>query len=81
MAVKLGQKVKDVITGFEGTITGRAQYLTGCSQGLVAPPISKDGEHRDGHWFDEDRLAVVSEEIVDLKVVNPGPDKTPSRRY
>jgi hypothetical protein len=31
----LGVTVKDVIHGFEGVVTGRCQYLTGCTQYLV----------------------------------------------
>lgn len=28
----LGRKVRDKVTGFEGIVTGRATYLTGCDQ-------------------------------------------------
>lgn len=34
--IKLGQKAKDRITGFAGTITGKVEYITGCNQVLLA---------------------------------------------
>ena len=45
MKTELGQKVKDSITGFAGIVTGRAEYITGCHQILVQPPVknAKDG--------------------------------------
>jgi len=54
----LGEKVVDGITGFEGIVTGRAEYFTGCRQYVVMPP-AKDGDFKEGHWFDEDRLRLV----------------------
>jgi hypothetical protein len=54
-------KVKDKVTGFIGVVTGHADYLTGCDQYLVQP-ASKDGEWKEGRWFDQNRLEIVSEE-------------------
>lgn len=34
---KLGLKAKDKITGFEGIITARCEYLTGCNQYCLTP--------------------------------------------
>jgi len=61
--LELGQEgVRDRITGFTGTVTGRAEYLTGCRQYLVQPPAKKDhSEWVDGRWMDEGRLVLVSE--------------------
>jgi hypothetical protein len=59
--IRLGSKVKDVVSGFEGITTGRAEYLTGCAQYLVAPPgLDKDGKLKDAHWFDEGKLVVTA---------------------
>lgn len=57
MIIELGDKVKEVVTGFEGVVTGRAEYLTGCTQFCVTPPV-KDGAIVDSVWFDETRLRV-----------------------
>ena len=62
---ELGVKVKDIITGFQGTITGRAQYMTGCNQYGVQPPTDK-GKWVDAQWFDENRL----EHVPDAKKVD-----------
>jgi hypothetical protein len=77
MSAVLGKKVKDKITGFEGIATGYVQYLTGCNQVLVTPKIGKSGEHKEPHWFDEQRLTVDSK-VKAVKLdngKNPGPDK------
>ena len=61
----LGDKVKDRINGFTGIVTGRAEYLYGCVQVLVAPTvIGKDGKHPDSVWLDEDRVAVTKASVV-----------------
>lgn len=49
--IKLGATAKDVITGFEGVVTGRASYLTGCDQYLLSPRGEKEAR-----WFDGQRL-------------------------
>ena len=55
----IGIKVKDVITGFEGIVTARCTYITGCDQFLVQPE-TKDGAFVESRWFDDNRL--VAEE-------------------
>jgi hypothetical protein len=57
MKTKLGHKATDIITGFEGVITGRCEYLTGCTQLLLAAP-AKDGAAGVGAWFDEQRCRI-----------------------
>jgi hypothetical protein len=54
-------KVKDMITGFEGIVTGHADYVTGCDQYLVQPPVEKDkpGGFIEPRWFDEKRLEII----------------------
>jgi hypothetical protein len=55
--IENGAKVKDSVTGFAGTVTGRAEYITGCRQYLVVPAMKKGGkEYPTGSWLDEDRL-------------------------
>lgn len=59
-------KVRDKITGFEGMVTGHSDYITGCDQYLVQPPV-KETEFKEPRWFDANRLEVV-EETPALKV-------------
>ena len=58
----LGSKVKDLVSGFEGTVLGEAQYLYSVSQLFVVPYGLKDGRPIDGVWFDHSRLVEVKEE-------------------
>jgi hypothetical protein len=58
MQIKLGQKVKDTITGFDGTATGRCEYLTGVPRVQVVRQ-NTDGKMQE-EWLDEPRLEVVS---------------------
>lgn len=53
--IELGTKVKDSITGFKGTVTGRSDYITGCKQYCVVPKAKAFTPAKAG-WFDEDRL-------------------------
>lgn len=82
MTIKLGSKVRDIISGFTGVATGRAEYISGCAQVLIGPVVGKDGSFRDGQWFDEQRLVVdpKAKQIVLDNTVTPGPDKAAPKR-
>jgi len=57
MSVKLGQKVKDSISGFEGIVTGISTWLYGCVRVNVAPDhLDNDGKPIEAQWFDEPQL-------------------------
>ena len=64
--INLGDKAKDIVTGFEGTVTGHAKYLTGCDQYVLTPPAI-DGKLNDAGWFDENRIEVLEKKTVNLK--------------
>ena len=67
MRFELGIKVVDKVTGFKGTLTGIARYLTGCDQYLVAPPVDKEGKLIDSAWLDENRLEpIVGKEKIKI---------------
>lgn len=72
MKVTLGQDVQDTLTGFSGIVTGRVEYITGCEQALVQPPVDKDAKFVDAKWFDEDRLKIIKAEPVTLPRANNG---------
>ena len=59
----LGKKAKDKITGFEGIITSRHEYLTGCAQYGIQPQIDKDGKVPDKAYFDEGRIEITGEGV------------------
>ena len=63
----LGKEAKDKITGFEGIIIGKINYLFGCAQYGIAPK-SKDGKINDTNWFDEGRIEIIGNGIVPEEV-------------
>ena len=78
----LGRTVTDRVTNFRGVVTGVVEYLTGCNQALVVPPMSSDGKLPDSQWFDVQRLAVVEDvpAVVLDNGATPGCDKPAPRR-
>jgi hypothetical protein len=77
--IELGQEVKDRITGFTGFAIGHCEYISGCNQTLVQPPM-KGKDFVDSRWIDDDRLQVTKTKPISLKVTNPGFDKPAPRR-
>jgi len=71
--IQLGQKARDKVTGFEGILVGRVQYLFGCNQYSISPP-AKDGKVNDSQWFDEGRVEVIGPGIAPeaVQVEKPG---------
>lgn len=66
MAVKLGDRVKDEVTGFEGIAVARTTWLHGCDRICVQPEkLDKDGKVVDGITFDENQLKVLKSRVVD----------------
>lgn len=81
MNIQLGQKVRDKITGFAGTVTGHCEYISGCNQTLVVPGTKEDGSLIGAEWFDDQRLEVTDATPIVLdNSKTPGFDKAPPRR-
>lgn len=66
--IKLGDKVRDKITGWAGVATARCEYLNGCVQFCVQPALDKDGKHVDGRYIDVVQLEVTEAAVPLLKV-------------
>lgn len=62
--VKLGDEVRDTVSGFAGVATGRSVFLNGCARICVQPLVSADGKLPDAHWFDEPQLIVTKSSVV-----------------
>jgi len=60
---KLGVKAKDKITGFEGVITTRCEFLTGCNRYCLQPTELRDGKPIDSLYFDEAQIEVIGEGV------------------
>ena len=70
--IELGQEAKDKVTGFEGTLTGMARYITGCDQYCITPQ-AKEGKILDGHYFDEGRIEITGPGITKASVASETP--------
>lgn len=62
--IQLGQKVKDVVTGYTGITTAKIEFLNGCTQFLVQPKmvVPKKGEKEEypsAVYIDVEQLVVV----------------------
>lgn len=56
----LGDEVRDAISGFQGIVTARIDYITGCARYIVQPQtLGKDGEPHKSSTFDENTLELV----------------------
>ena len=59
---KLGDFVRDYVSGFEGIVIGKAEYLYGCVQILIQPEsLQENGQPTESRWMDEQRFDPNSE--------------------
>lgn len=70
--IKLGDKVKDIITGLEGIAVCRSVWLWGCVRIGVQPTEIKDGKPIEETWLDENRLEVFKEKKESKPHGGPG---------
>ena len=71
--IKLGDRGKDSITGYEGIAIARSEYLYGCVSIQVQSREIKDGKMQ-SVWLDEQRLT------GDPVATSGGPQPTPPAR-
>jgi hypothetical protein len=64
MKIKLGDKVKDRITGYTGIVTCRYEWLFGCVRINVQSQELHEGKPVEAYAFDEDQLELVSSNVV-----------------
>lgn len=62
MGIELGNTVRDKYTGFQGMVTGRAEYISGHVSFQVETTVMNDGKPVT-EWIASERL-----EVVDLRV-------------
>ena len=78
--IELGDTVKDIITGFEGVVVARTDWLYNCVRFTVQPKEMKDGKPLDSITFDEDQLSVIASKSVKLRAARTGgPRPEPQR--
>lgn len=57
---ELGKIAKDKLTGFQGVITSRCQFLTGCNRYCIQPQALHDGKPQESFYFDEAQIEIIS---------------------
>lgn len=80
--IQLGKEGRDKITGFQGIITARVEYLTGCDQYCLTPKV-QDGKIMEGHYFDGGRIEIVGQGVLPSSVQteeNGGPNRDAPKR-
>ncbi len=55
-------RLQDEITGFEGIVTAKAEYLNGCIQYCVQPTELEKGRMIESQYIDVGQLIIISEE-------------------
>lgn len=81
--VKLGDKVRDNVSGFTGIYVSEHIYLNGCTRCTIQPPVDKNGKLPSTECFDFPNLELVVETVVKRGPVDVGgPEKYPDiRKY
>lgn len=59
--INLGDKVRDRITGYEGIVMSKCEYLNGCIQFGVQAKKTKEGKLPKIEWIDDIQLKVIAE--------------------
>lgn len=79
MTVKLGDKARDKISGFTGTVTSKHEYLNGCIRVSISPNELKDGKPIESCAFDIEQVELVQADQHAQLPRSGGPEDTPSR--
>lgn len=73
-----GQKVEDLVSGFKGVITTKAENISGCIQYIVTARADKNKEP-ETRWIDEERIKVIGGTILVNKRKTGGIQQHPRR--
>lgn len=78
-SLKLGDKAKDAISGFSGTIIAITEWLNGCRRISIAPNCLHDGKPIDANTFDAEQVEKVEEGPKLSSSRTGGPSISPQR--
>lgn len=79
--IVLGNRARCIVTGFTGIVTARIDYLNGCVQLCLKPPVDKDNKEQDGIYIDSQQLEYVDEGINVAQKRTGGPSSTAPQAY
>lgn len=75
--IKLGQKVRDTITGLEGIAIGITEWMYGCRRVIIQPQELREGKPLEAYTVDEPACEVIIPEAEPEPLVRrhgPRPD-------
>lgn len=77
--IKIGNRIRDRVSGLIGIATARCVYFTGCIQYLLSPDhLDQSGNKINGIWLDENAVEYVDAGIVEhAKTVDEGYSEPP----
>ena len=78
--LKLGQKVKDRISGFSGVLSARSEFLNGCVRLQLTPDRLHEGKLIEAEWFDETQVDVLEDTPAPEPKTRPGGPRPEARR-
>lgn len=70
--IKLGNKVRDKVSGFVGIAVARTEFLNGCVQYSVQPKAGKDNKVPEEVGIDVESLEVIEPKKVKIKKRDTG---------
>lgn len=79
--INLGDRVRDKVTGFEGIVVCRSEWLQGCVRLSVQPEkLDKEGKVKESVTFDELQLEMVKQRVHNGRQETGGPRPDPRRQ-
>lgn len=75
--VVLGWKVRDRVSGVEGIVMARAEYLTGCAHVGIYNGLDDKGQDRGYYWVNEIRVEIISQDDISF-LVRPVGSRSPA---
>ena len=57
--IQLGDRARDSITGYEGIVIARSEWLNGCVRFELQSEKLKDGVPHEPYWVDQQQIALV----------------------
>ena len=73
--IKIGDRVKDVVTGLEGVAVSRIEYINGCIQFGVCGKVNKEGKVPDVNYIDHKQLKVIGKPVELEQADTGGPQQ------
>lgn len=72
--IALGDRVKCSITGFQGVVTAKIEYLNGCLRFEIQPEeLDKEGKYKSGMILDAEQLKLVKAGVHTAEAPGGGP--------